>query len=421
MRPILTPDCETMTTKAHNSSPARFTVFTVCVDPETVANVMDGCAYTADTEFAGEFHDYMGHHKRPQFSQRVRDSAAQIALIDFDRNSEEAARSAEILHQLFPGKIAIIAVSKRSHEELILQAMRAGCSEFLPCPFVLSQFTDMMARLQARFSTLAPEGEKNAGTVIALFGVKGGVGTTTLAIYLATFLVRQHRKKVLLIDHHHQLGHVCLYLGLRENPYYFDELLRNVDRLDVELLTGFLTRHPSGLDVLPSPDTCAVRYSSSPHDMEHVLAFLRSEYDYVILDSSLETQNVSSVIIDSSDEVYLVATPDVAALRDLSRHVENFGLDARTAPKLRIAINRSSSNDAVSAEQVEAAVRFPVSVTFPNSYAELLRAINAGEPLSPQRRSEFTTKISKWANRLVHAQSNPQTDSPKKRRFAFWK
>jgi pilus assembly protein CpaE len=396
-------------------------VFTVCVDPETVANVMDGCAYAADTEFAGEFHDYMGRQRRPQFSQRVKDSAAQIALIDFDLRPDEAAQSAEILHQMFPGKIAIIAVSKRSHEELILQAMRAGCSEFLPCPFVLSQFTDMMVRLQARFSTLAPEGAKNVGNVIALFGVKGGVGTTTLAIYLATFLVRQHRKKVLLIDHHHQLGHVCLYLGLRENPYYFDELLRNVDRLDVELLTGFLTRHPSGLDVLPSPDTCAVRYSSSPNDMEHVLAFLRSEYDYVILDSSLETQNVNSAIIESADEVYLVATPDVAALRDLSRHVENFGLDARTAPKLRIAINRSSSNDAVSAEQVEAAVRFPVSVTFPNSYAELLRAINAGEPLSPQRRSEFTTKISKWANRLVHAQSNPETDTPKKRRFAFWK
>jgi pilus assembly protein CpaE len=410
-----------MTTKAHNSSPARFTVFTVCVDPETVANVMDGCAYAADTEFAGEFHDYMGHHKRPQFSQRVKDSAAQIALIDFDRKPDEAAQSAEILHQMFPGKIAIIAVSKRGHEELILQAMRSGCSEFLPCPFILSQFTDMVGRLQSRFSALSPESTKNSGHVIALFGVKGGVGGTTLAIYLATFLVRQHRKKVLLIDHHHQLGHVCLYLGLTENPYYFDELLRNVDRLDVELLAGFLTRHPSGLDVLPSPDTCAVRYSSSPHDMEHVLSFLRSEYDYVILDSSLETQNVNSAIIDSADEVYLVATPDVAALRDLSRHVENFGLDAKTAPKLRIAINRSSSNDAVSAEQVEAAVRFPVSVTIPNAYAELIHAINAGEPLSPQRRSEFTSKISKWANRIVHAQSNPETDTPKKRRFAFWK
>jgi pilus assembly protein CpaE len=410
-----------MTTKSHNSSPARFTVFTVCVDPETVANVMDGCAYATDTEFAGEFHDYMGQHKRPQFSQRVKEAAAQIALIDFDLKPEEAALSAGILHQMFPGKIAIIAVSKSNNQELILQAMRAGCSEFLACPFDLSQFTDMVDRLQSRFAAAAPESSKNAGTVIALFGVKGGVGGTTLAIYLATFLVRQHRKKVLLIDHHHQLGHVCLYLGLTENPYYFDELLRNVDRLDVELLAGFLTRHPSGLDVLPSPDTCAVRYSSNPHDMEHVLSFLRSEYDYVILDSSLETQNVNSAIIDCADEVYLVATPDVAALRDLSRHVENFGLDAKTAPKLRIAINRSSSDDAVSAEQVEAAVRFPVSVTVPNAYAELIHAINAGEPLSPQRRSEFTTKISKWANRLVHAQSNPETDSPKKRRFAFWK
>ncbi|MFZ0517968.1 MAG: AAA family ATPase [Acidobacteriaceae bacterium] len=410
-----------MTTKPRNSNPARFMVFTVCVDPETVANVMDGCAYASDTEFAGEFHDYMGLHKRPQFSQRVKDSTAQIALIDFDRNIDEAEQSAEILHKTFSGKIAIIAVSRRSQEELILRAMRAGCSEFLSCPFVLSDFTDMVGRLQSRFTALAPESVKNAGNVIALFGVKGGVGGTTLAVYLATFLVRQHRKKVLLIDHHHQLGHVCLYLGLKENPYYFDELLRNVDRLDVELLTGFLTRHPSGLDVLASPDTCAVRYSSSPHDMEHVLSFLRSEYDYVILDSSLETQNVNSAIIDSADEVYLVATPDVAALRDLSRHVENFGLDAKTAPKLRIAINRSSSNDAVSAEQVEAAVRFPVSVTIPNAYAELIHAINAGEPLSPQRRSEFTTKISKWANRMVHAQSNPETDTPRKRGLAFWR
>lgn len=151
-------------------------VFTVCVDPETVANVMDGCAYASDTEFAGEFHDYMGLHKRPQFSQRVKDSTAQIALIDFDRNIDEAEQSAEILHKTFSGKIAIIAVSRRSQEELILRAMRAGCSEFLSCPFVLSDFTDMVGRLQSRFTALAPESVKNAGNVIALFGVKGGVG-----------------------------------------------------------------------------------------------------------------------------------------------------------------------------------------------------------------------------------------------------
>lgn len=409
-----------MMMKHNNSAPARFTVFTICVDEEIVANVMDGCAYAPDTEFAGDFPDYIARGRRPQFSQRVKDSAASIAIIDFDRDPEKAAQSAEIVHQALAGKIAVIAISSYRDAELVLQAMRAGCSEFLTRPFDLAQFTETVARVEARFAA-APEAPKNAGNVISFFGVKGGAGTTTLAVYLATFLVRQHRKKVLLIDHHHQLGHVCLYLGLKENPYYFDELLRNVDRLDVELLAGFLTRHPSGLDLLPSPDTCATRYSCSPQDMEHVLDFLRGEYDYVLLDSSLDYQDVNSTIVDCSDEVYLVATPDVAALRDLSRHVENFGLDAHAAHKVRIALNRSSSHDAVNKEQVESAVRFPVSISIPNNYMELVRALNAGEPLSPQRRSDFTTQIGKWANKVVHSHSSPEADVKKKKSFAFWR
>ena len=298
-----------MMVKHHNSAPARFTVFTVCVDEETVANVMDGCAYAPDTEFAGDFPDYLARGKRPQFSQRVKDSAASIAIIDFDRDSEKAAQSTEVVNQALAGKIATVAVSNRNDAELVLQAMRAGCGEFLTRPFDLSQFTATMARLQARFAASSPDTPRNVGNVISFFGVKGGVGTTTLAVYLATFLVRQHRKKVLLVHHHHQLGHICLYLGLKENPYYFDELLRNVHRLDAALLAGFLTHDPSGLDLLPSPDTCAARYAGSPQDMAHVLEFLRGEYDYVLLDSSLDYQDVNSTIVDCSDEVYLVATP----------------------------------------------------------------------------------------------------------------
>lgn len=406
--------------KHPNSAHSRFTVFAISVDEGTVSSIMDGCAYAPDTEFAGDFPNYIVPGRRPQFSPRVRDAAAAIAIIDFDRDPEQAAQSAGIVQQALAGKIACIALSSHKDAELVLHAMRAGCAEFLKRPFDLSEFTETVSRVQARFAA-APESQKNLGNVISFFGVKGGAGTTTLAVYLATFLVRQHRKKVLLIDHHHQLGHVCLYLGLKENPYYFDELLRNVDRLDVELLAGFLTHHPSGLDVLPSPDTCATRYSCGPQDMEQVLDFLRGEYDYVLLDSSLEYQDVNSAIVDCSDEVYLVATPDIAALRDLSRHVENFGLDAHAAHKVRVALNRSSSHDAVNKDQVESAVRFPVSVTIPNNYMELVRALNAGEPLSPQRRSDFTSQIGKWANRIVQSHSSAQVEGKKRKSFAFWR
>ncbi len=403
------------------SAPARFTAFTVCADPETAQRVMDGCARSSDTEFAGEFSDYISRSKRPQFSQRVRDSAASIALIDFDQDSAQAAATAELLQQMFPGRIAIIAISAHHDPGMLVQAMRAGCNEFLTSPLDLAQYAEAVERLQLRFATGSADPPKHSGNIISFFGAKGGVGTTTLAVYLSMFLVRQHRKKTLLIDHHHQLGHVCLYLGVKENAYHFDELMRNVDRLDVELLAGFLTRHPSGLDLLPSPDICAARYSASIPEMEAVLEFLRGQYDYVLLDSSLEYQDANSAIVNCSDEAYLVSTPDVAALRDLSRHIENFGLNEEASTKVRIAINRSTSNDAVSVEQVESTVRFPVSVSVPNNYAELVRAINAGEPLSPNSRSEFTTQIGKWANRTVQSHSQPDSPAAKPSRFAFWR
>lgn len=409
-----------MTSKP-NSSSARYTVFSVCADQQTVARLMEGCTDAVETEFAGEFHEYIARNRRPRFSPRVRNSAACIAVVNFDRNAEQAAATVLILQQIFSGKIATVAVSARKDPELLLYAMRAGCTEFLTLPVTQESFSEVLLRLQNRFAMLSSDEAKSTGSVICLFGVKGGVGTTTLAVHLSTFLVRQHAKKVLLIDHHHQLGHASLYLGVKVNPYHFDELIRNVDRLDEELLAGFLTHHPSGLHLLPSPDVCAVRHGSTPEEMQQVLEFLRPHYDFIILDSSLAYQDVHPSTMECSDEVYLITTPDVAALRDLSRHVENLTLNEAAAGKLRIVLNRSSSNDAVSVEQVESAVRFPVSVSIANNYAELMRAINAGEPISPQRRSDFTAQIGKWANKLVHAPSGMETHAPKRKPFSLWK
>ena len=106
-----------MNAKNNSLTPSRYIVFTVCADQDTVARVIDGCAYISDTEFAGEFHDYISRNKRPQFSQRVKDSATCIAIIDFDRDPDQAAATAQILHQMFSGRIATVAVSERSETD----------------------------------------------------------------------------------------------------------------------------------------------------------------------------------------------------------------------------------------------------------------------------------------------------------------
>jgi pilus assembly protein CpaE len=256
--------------------------------------------------------------------------------------------------------------------------------------------------------------------VIAFFGAKGGVGTTILAVHLATHLVRQHGKKTLLIDHKQQLGHVALYLGLKEAQYHFDELLRNADHLDAELLNGFVIRHRSGLDIIASPDLVKGSHEPKGDQLESVMDFLRREYDYVLIDSSVGVPESKSSVIDQADEVYIVSTPDVAALRDLARMVENLSLTESAISKLNVVVNRSTAADSITPEEVEKAVRFPVTISIPNNYFELQHAINEGEPIAPQKRSEFNQAMSRWSTRVVHGVSAAKVAPVKNKLLAFF-
>jgi pilus assembly protein CpaE len=326
-----------------------------------------------------------------------------------------------VLHRGNAPPVICVGVASRLETSLLLQAMRSGCSEFLEKPVTTEQLRETVERFQSRIF-VRMESSVARGRIVSLFGAKGGVGATTLAVHLAAYLARLHGKKTLLIDHNHQLGHVGLLLGLEENHYHFDDLLRNADRLDAELLRGFLVRHATGLDVISSPSTCTVRQRAMPEDVERIFAFLRTEYEFVVIDSSLQYDDAPA-LIQHSDSVYLVSTPDIAALRDLSRYMEHLGLSDISADKLHVAINRASSQDAIRQEQIEKVVKFPVSVSIPNNYGELLHAVNAGEPIWPQRRSEFTSRLTRWTHQVAGEQTPVSTLSPQppRKRFAFWK
>jgi pilus assembly protein CpaE len=393
-------------------------IFSVCAD-EAVVNVATAASLqVSGALFAGEFHDYITAEKRPQFSPVLKNADTCVALIDFDRDPELALETTERLNQIFLKKISIVGVGTQLDAGILLRAVRLGCTEFLTKPI---QIADLIASLNRFHAVMAvdPHAQSGIGRVIAFFGAKGGVGTTMLAVHLATHLVRQHGKKTLLIDHKPQLGHVALYLGLKDTQYHFDELLRNADRLDAELLNGFVIRHRSGLDVIASPEMSSGPHEAKPQELERVMDFLRREYDYVLIDSSVSCQDSKKYIIDQSDEVYIISTPDVASLRDLARMVETISLSESATSKLRLVVNRSTATDSVTPEQIEKAVRFPISIAVPNNYFELLRAINDGEPIPPQRRSEFNQALSRWANQIVNGNSGVEVPAAKKGLFAF--
>jgi pilus assembly protein CpaE len=81
--------------------------------------------------------------------------------------------------------------------------------------------------------------------------------------------------------------------------------------------------------------------------------------------------------------------------------VDNLMQVEYTTEKMHVVINRFSSRYAVNIEQIEKAIRLPVEIRLPNSYTDLVRSVNLGEPLSHKRKTDFTTQFTKWANLVV--------------------
>jgi pilus assembly protein CpaE len=392
------------------------TIITVCVEPETADQILRVVNQMPWLITSSSFEAYVSANRRPYFGAQVKASNACIAVVDFDQDPDQAVESVRYLHQVFPGKVTVIALATSREPELLLQSMRAGCTEFLPKPFTSDEVSALLDRLQQSWSNTSTARNTPVGSVISFFGAKGGVGTTTLAVHLAMYLVHSHEKRVLLIDNRPELGHVCVYLGMDGSRCQFHEVVRNVNRLDSDLLQASIGKHPSGLHVLASPDTCGGTKYMESDAVAKTLEFLRTEYDYVIVDCPTSLNDVNLAVIDSSAMVYLVATPEIGAIRDLSRYVDNLMQIEFTTEKMHVVINRFSSRFAVAVEQIEKAIRLPVALKLPSSYLDLVRAVNLGEPISAKSKSEFAIQVSKWTSTLVGSSVAP---APAKKEKSF--
>ena len=127
-------------------------------------------------------------------------------------------------------------------------------------------------------------------------------------------------------------------------------------------------------------------------------------------------------LMAASEEVALISTPDLPALRDLARHVEHMNAMTDLTSKLRVVVNRSTSEDAVSPAQIESSVRCPISLAVPNNFGQLLEAVNVGEPIAPSVRGPFTQAIAQWAARLATEAplESPVGAAKKFKFFNFW-
>lgn len=329
-----------------------------------------------------------------------------FCVIDFDQDWEKASRTAMRIRQAFRLS-SILAISSHSGPDRILKAMHCGCDEYLVKPVDQDRLLEALIPIWLRKRDRL-EPPKPTGQVLAFMGVKGGCGVTTLSTHLGTLLARAHKRKTLLVDSHPQSGDVAFYLALTGPSCHFPHLLERAAELDSGLLKGFLLRHRSGVDVLPAPEGLELPAPVSRRALEEVLEFLKSEYEFVLIDCPPGLSESNVTIVGRSDHVFLVAIPEATSLRRVTYYLDYFDRHrhlANITDKVQLVLN--CHEGALSDAATEGVVGRPLYWTVPSQKEKVLRAINSGDPSAGAVDSDFMRSLTCWAEEIANQRMTP--------------
>src|SRR5262245_3395068 len=207
------------------------------------------------------------------FSDVVAQTHPDIGVVALDADPDKALKLVEQLAASSP-QCSILVVSGSTDGSLILRAMRAGAKEFLPKPVKIEDLVSSLERLSERHFGKG-EGKVRGSQVIAICGSTGGVGTTSVAVNLGCALAAGSKNSVCLVDLDLSLGDADVFLDTIPD-YTLVDVAQNVTRLDFTLLKRSLTKHSSGLFLLPRPVQLEDAALVTAEDMQRVIGLLKA-------------------------------------------------------------------------------------------------------------------------------------------------
>jgi pilus assembly protein CpaE len=285
----------------------------------------------------------------------------------------------------------VVLVASTLDPALVLEAMRSGVNEVVAEPLSASEIENAITRLLVHKSTPV------AGKVFAFIGAKGGVGTTTTAVNVATELNQADPGKTLLVDLHLAHGDAAVFLGV-EPRFSVVDALDNIHRFDEAFFKGLVVQSPAGPHLLASSDRALVQ-SSSVQRVRSLVEFATQLYRFVVLDVP-RSDAAALDALDQAARIVVVANQELATVRNASRIAASFRQRYGTE-RVTVIVNRVDQHAEIGRDDVEKVVGMRVLHTVPSDYRMALRALNKGRPLALDTHNTLAASFRELARDLA--------------------
>jgi pilus assembly protein CpaE len=330
------------------------------------------------------------------FFDVIAQSMPDLAIVSLDADKQRALQMIGQLSVEHP-KLAILTISK-DHQALLL-SLQKGAKYFLTEPVELEDLLSALRRalgdLNGTQDTMAASSsgsnlmprQQVPSSVIAVLGSRGGVGTTTLAVNLASTLASDPNNVVALLDLDLALGDADIAVEVQgmENISIAD-LARNIQRLDMNFLKRALVKHEAtGLSILRHP--LEIQDMSVIHEthVERIVNLLKISYTHLVLDLSKSFLPTDLMALRMADQILLVAQLELGSLRNVVRlnHLLT-NTEEQLGERVRVLVNRVGAEaveEGISLKKAEEVIGRPIFWQIPNDAKSVIAARVSGQPL----------------------------------------
>ncbi len=346
---------------------------------------------------------------KEMLSRQIRAVEPDILLVDSQLGNEPTMDIIDDLALQFPTS-AVVAILPTNDPLIAQQVMLAGARAFLITPFsqinlvsTLRRVTELEGRRQQTQSyqpTQLPEATRPLRSM-TFYCPRGGTGVTSLAANTAIALAEETGKKVLLFEGKVFFGHLEVMLNLKVQNALSD-LIPHASNLDEGLIRDVVAVHPSGIHVLLAPSNAQVAQGIRAEDIYNIFIGVSRYYDYVVVDAGGPLNDISVTLMDSTDRILLVTTPDLATLHDTSRFLQLSRSLSYPSEKILMILNKAGIEGGVKLKDIEAVLHTQVYHQIAYDPANVLRSINRGIPfLVYYPRSGASKSVQKLAQSLA--------------------
>lgn len=303
---------------------------------------------------------------------------------------------------------ALIICADNDDPQLMRMAIKAGAIDYLKPPIVSDELT---AIVYSALNECQEEPTEKSGAVIALINAKGGSGASFIACNIADLMTQSSRLDVALMGMDIQFGSLSSYLDM-DVKYGLIDALDNIDEMDSDALKGYMTQHSSGIDLLDAKPGELI--STEEVEVEHLsrlLKLLTRNYDQVIVDLPRQINSLTSEVIDSADKILVVLQQSIAHIHDTLRLLEILQRDlAIPSDRITMVINRYDKRSDLTLDSISKTLNHQTFITIPNSFDEVSKSIDGGEPLSACfKRTTVTKALSSITDHILGQDSKTKS------------